>query len=128
MGGIVYNILHTTPFAKYDRDGNIVEFIQTGQRSHYAGEGVFMSTLSVAGGTMLYSFNWLNIFRGYGQHKIASFTVIILQYLLLELYFLFIELSLECIIKYFSHLYIMFKILLYLIKEIHSKFPYINLN
>ena len=59
MGGIVYNILHGTPFAKYDRDGNIVEFIHTGQRAQYAGEGVLMSTLFVVGGTMLYSFNWL---------------------------------------------------------------------
>ena len=32
-GGIVYNVLHSIPFAKYDRDGNIIEFIHTGQRS-----------------------------------------------------------------------------------------------
>ena len=87
MGGIVYNILHATPFAKCDRYGNIVEFIQTGQRSQYAGEGVLMSTLFVAGGTMLYSFNWLNSVRGYGQHKIASFTVIIFTVLVVRIIF-----------------------------------------
>ncbi len=73
MGGIVYNILHGTPFAKYDRDGNIVEFIHTGQRAQYAGEGVLMSSLFVLGGTALYSFNWLNRIQGYTQHKFASF-------------------------------------------------------
>ena len=73
MGGIVYNVLHGTPFAKYDRDGNIVEFIHTEQRSQYAGEGVLLSTLFVVGGTMLYSFNWLNSIRGYRQHKIVSY-------------------------------------------------------
>ena len=87
MGGIVYNILHGTPFAKYDRDGNIVEFIHTGQRSQYAGEGVLMSSLFVLGGTMLYSFNWLNSVRGYGQHKIASFAVIIFIVLVVRIIF-----------------------------------------
>ena len=76
MGGIVYNILHGTPFAKYDRDGNIVEFIHTGQRSQYAGEGVLMSCLFVLGGTILYSFNWLNSIKGYWAHKITCLIVI----------------------------------------------------
>ena len=76
MGGIVYNILHGTPFAKYDRDGNIVEFIHTGQRSQYAGEGVLMSSLFVIGGTILYSFNWLNGIKGYWAHKITCLIVI----------------------------------------------------
>jgi hypothetical protein len=87
MGGIVYNILHGTPFAKYDRDGNIVEFIHTGQRAQYAGEGVLMSSLFVLGGTMLYSFKWLNRIRGYGQHKIASFAVIIFIVLVVRIIF-----------------------------------------
>jgi hypothetical protein len=87
MGGIVYNILHGTPFAKYDRDGNIVEFIHTGQRAQYAGEGVLMSSLFVLGGTMLYSFKWLNSIRGYGQHKIASFAIIIFIVLVVRIIF-----------------------------------------
>jgi hypothetical protein len=87
MGGIVYNILHGTPFAKYDRDGNIVEFIHTGQRSQYAGEGVLLSTLFVLGGTTLYSFNWLNRIRGYGQHKMASFAAIIFTVLVVRIIF-----------------------------------------
>ena len=77
MGGIVYNVLHGTPFAKYDRDGNIIEFIHSGQRSQYAGEGVLMSSLFVLGGTILYSFIWLNKIQGYSQHKFASFAAII---------------------------------------------------
>ena len=87
MGGIVYNILHGTPFAKYDRDGNIVEFIHTGQRSQYAGEGVLLSSLFVLGGTLLYSFNWLNRVRGYAQHKMASFTAIIFTVLVVRIIF-----------------------------------------
>ena len=77
MGGIVYNILNGTPFAKYDRDGNIIQFIHTEQRSQYAGEGVLMSSLFVIGGTLLYSFIWLNRLQGYVHHKFASFIVII---------------------------------------------------
>ena len=76
IGGIVYNILHGTPFARYDRDGNIVEFINTEQRSQYAGEGVLMSTLFVLGGTALYSFVWINRIQGYKNHKFTSFAAI----------------------------------------------------
>ena len=86
-GGIVYNVLHSIPFAKYDRDGNIIEFIHTGQRSQYAGEGVLMSSLFVLGGTLLYSFNWLNMVRGYGQHKMASFGAVILIVLIVRIIF-----------------------------------------
>ena len=86
-GGIVYNVLHSIPFAKYDRDGNIIEFIHTGQRSQYAGEGVLMSSLFVLGGTLLYSFNWLNMVKGYGQHKIASFGAIVLIVLIVRIIF-----------------------------------------
>ena len=63
MGGIVYNILNGTPFAKYDRDGNIVEFISTGQRDQYAGEGVLMSSLFVLGGTLLYNKNNILVWK-----------------------------------------------------------------
>ena len=87
MGGIVYNVLHGTPFAKYDRDGNIVEFIHSGQRSQYAGEGVLMSSLFVIGGTMLYSFKWLNSIRGYRPHKIISFAIIIFIVLIARIIF-----------------------------------------
>ena len=87
MGGIVYNVLHGTPFAKYDRDGNIVEFIHSGQRSQYAGEGVLMSSLFVIGGTMLYSFKWLNSIRGYRPHKIISFSIIIFIVLIARIIF-----------------------------------------
>ena len=87
MGGIVYNILHSTPFAKYDRDGNIVEFIHTGQRAQYAGEGVLMSSLFVLGGTLLYSFNWLNMIKGYRRHKTISFGVIIFIVLIVRMIF-----------------------------------------
>ena len=87
MGGIVYNVLHGTPFAKYDRDGNIVEFIHSGQRSQYAGEGVLMSSLFVIGGTLLYSFKWLNSIRGYSRHKIVSFAIIIFILLIARIIF-----------------------------------------
>ena len=87
MGGIVYNVLHGTPFAKYDRDGNIVEFIHTGQRSQYAGEGVLMSSLFVLGGTILYSFVWLNRIQGYTYHKFASFAAII--FIILDMQIIF---------------------------------------
>ena len=87
MGGIVYNILHGAPFAKYDRDGNIVEFIHTGQRGQYAGEGVLMSILFVLGGTILYSFIWLNGIPGYAQHKIASFVAVVVLILIVQIIF-----------------------------------------
>ena len=77
MGGIVYNILDGTPFAKYDRDGNIIEFIHTEQRSQYIGEGILVSILFVLGGSILYSFVWLNRLQGYLKHKIISFIGII---------------------------------------------------
>jgi oligosaccharyltransferase complex subunit gamma len=77
IGGIVYNILHGTPFAKYDRDGNIIEFIHTGQRSQYIGEGILMSSLFVLGGTIFYAFNWINyLVKGYWNHKIVALGLI----------------------------------------------------
>jgi oligosaccharyltransferase complex subunit gamma len=77
IGGIVYNILHGTPFAKYDRDGNIIEFIHTGQRSQYIGEGILMSSLFVFGGTIFYAFNWINyLIKGYWNHKICALVLI----------------------------------------------------
>lgn len=78
IGGIVYNIIHHTPFAKFDRDGNIVEFIHSGQRSQYIGEGLLMSTLFVTIGTLLMSFNWINKIRGYWPHRIAALIIIFL--------------------------------------------------
>ena len=55
---IVYNILYGTPFAKYDRDWNIAQFIHTGQRAQYVGEGVLITSLFVLGSAMLY-YNFL---------------------------------------------------------------------
>ena len=85
IGGIVYNILNGVPFANYDEDGNIIEFINPDQRSQYAGEGVLMSILFVLGGTILYSFVWLNRVQGYSQHKLASFIAILFVVLDMQL-------------------------------------------
>ena len=85
IGGIVYNILHGTPFAKYDRDGNIVEFIHTGQRSQYIGEGILMSSLFVFGGTIFYAFNWINyLIKGYWNHKIFALGLIFSSLIILK--------------------------------------------
>lgn len=78
IGGMVYNIIHGTPFAKFDRDGNIVEFIHSGQRSQYVGEGLLLSTIFVLGGTLLFAFNWINKIKGYWQHRIAALILIFL--------------------------------------------------
>lgn len=90
MGGIVYNILHGTPFAKYDRDGNIIEFIHTGQRSQYVGEGILMSSLFLLGGTILYAFKWINSIKGYWNHKACSlgliFAFIIVNKIIISIY------------------------------------------
>ena len=84
IGGIVYNVLHGTRFAKFDRDGNIVEFIHTGQRSQYIGEGMLMSSLFVIGGTLFYAFNWINGIKGYWPHKIASISLIFLSLIVMR--------------------------------------------
>ena len=76
IGGIVYNVLHGTSFAKFDREGNIVEFIHSGQRSQYIGEGLLLSSLFVIGGSVFYSFNWINRIKGYWPHKIATMAAI----------------------------------------------------
>ena len=60
VSGIVYNILHGTPFAKYDKSGAIVELIRPGKRYQYMGEGIAMSSLFVLGGSVLYSLVWIN--------------------------------------------------------------------
>ena len=78
IGGIVYNIIHGTPFAKMDRDGNIIEWIHTGQRSQYVGEGLMMSTAFIITGSLLMGFNWINRIRGFWSHRIASFILIAL--------------------------------------------------
>lgn len=76
IGGIVYNIIHGTQFAKFDREGHIIEFIHTGQRSQYIGEGLLMSTIFVITGSLLMSFNWINHIRGYWTHKIVAIIII----------------------------------------------------
>ena len=90
IGGIVYNIIHGTPFAKFDREGNIVEIIHSGQRSQYVGEGLLLSSLFVLGGTLLMSFNWINKIKSTWQHRIASlsviFFIVILSKLIISLY------------------------------------------
>lgn len=75
IGGTVYNIIHGSPFAKFDRNGNIEEFIHTGQRSQYAGEGYLLSSLFVFIGTLLFSFHWINKIPGYWNHKFAFILV-----------------------------------------------------
>lgn len=90
IGGIVYNIIHGTPFAKFDRDGHIVELIHSGQRSQYVGEGLLMSTLFVIGGTLLYAFNWINKLKSYWHHRIAAlaliFFLVILSRVIVSIY------------------------------------------
>jgi len=78
IGGIVYNIIHGTPFAKFDRDGNIKELIHSGQRSQYVGEGLLLSSLFVFCGTLIFAFNWINKIKGYWPHKISAFVLIFL--------------------------------------------------
>ncbi len=78
IGGIVYNIIHGTPFAKFDRDGNIKELIHSGQRSQYVGEGLLLSSLFVFCGSLIFAFNWINRIKGYWPHKIAAFVLIFL--------------------------------------------------
>ena len=76
IGGIVYNIIHGTPFAKFDRNGSIKELIHSGQRSQYVGEGLLMSSLFVFSGTLMMAFTWINKIKGYWPHKIATFIII----------------------------------------------------
>lgn len=90
IGGVVYNVLHGTPFAKYDREGNIVEFIHSGQRAQYVGEGILMSSLFVFGGTALYAFKWINTVKGYWRHKAAClmliFTIFLIMNIIVSIY------------------------------------------
>lgn len=79
IGGIVYNIIHGTPFAKFDRYGNIVELIHAGQRSQYVGEGLLLSSLFVLGGTIMMAFTWINRIRSNWQHKIATLILVFLM-------------------------------------------------
>ena len=71
IGGIVYNIIHGAPFAKFDNKGNIVEFIHSGQRSQYAGEGLLLSGLFVLIGTFMFLMTCVNRIPGYWNHKIC---------------------------------------------------------
>jgi oligosaccharyltransferase complex subunit gamma len=90
IGGIVYNIIHGTPFAKFNREGHIVEFIHSGQRSQYVGEGLLLSSLFVLGGTILMAFNWINSIRGYWTHRLTAlaliFLIAILSRIIIALY------------------------------------------
>jgi oligosaccharyltransferase complex subunit gamma len=79
IGGIVYNIIHGTPFAKFDRYGNIVELIHTGQRSQYVGEGLLLSSLFVMGGIVMMAFIWINKITSNWQHRIATLVLIFLM-------------------------------------------------
>ena len=87
VGGIVFNILDDTSFAKYDKNGYIIEFIHHDQSLQYIGEGILVSSLFVLGGTILYSFVWLNSVQGYLKHKIISFIGIIFIILDAEIIF-----------------------------------------
>jgi oligosaccharyltransferase complex subunit gamma len=90
IGGIVYNIIHGTPFAKFDREGRIVELIHSGQRSQYVGEGLLLSSLFVLTGTVLMALVWINKLKKTWHHRIASmvliFFVVILSKLIISLY------------------------------------------
>lgn len=71
IGGIVYNIIHGAPFAKFDKNGNIVEFIHTGQRAQYVGEGLLLSGLFCLIGTLMFLMTCINRIPGYWNHKIV---------------------------------------------------------
>jgi oligosaccharyltransferase complex subunit gamma len=90
IGGIVYNMIHGTPFAKFNREGHIVEFIHSGQRSQYVGEGLLMSSLFVLGGSILMAFNWINRIKGYWAHRLTAlalvFFVAILSRIIISIY------------------------------------------
>lgn len=85
IGGIVYNIIHGTPFAKFDREGNIVELIHSGQRSQYVGEGLLLSSIFVLAGTVLMAFKWINKIQSNFHHKIAALVLIFLTVILSKL-------------------------------------------
>lgn len=78
IGGIVYNIIHGAPFAKFDKMGNIVEFIHTGQRSQYVGEGLLLSGLFVLIGTLMFLMTCVNRIPGYWNHKICFILITLL--------------------------------------------------
>ena len=81
-----------------------------------------MSSLFVLGGTLLYSFNWLNMVKGYSQHKMASFGEIIPIVLIVRIIFSIYRIKRDGIILAFSLLDITLKDRLLLIKEILSKY------
>lgn len=85
IGGLVYNLIHKTPFAKMDREGNIVEFIHSGQRAQYIGEGLMMSCLFIIMGTLMMSYNWINKIKGYWPHRILSLFILLLILIVVRL-------------------------------------------
>jgi oligosaccharyltransferase complex subunit gamma len=78
IGGIVYNIIHGTPFAKFDKYGNIEDLIHPQQRSQYVAEGLLLSSLFVLSGTLFMAFTWINKIRGYWTHRLLSLALIFL--------------------------------------------------
>ena len=77
VSGIVYNILRGTPFAKYDKNGAIVELIRPGRKSQYIGEGIAMSGLFVLGGSVLYSLVWINQLQDNTYKNILGYAAIV---------------------------------------------------
>ncbi len=76
IGGIVYNMIHGAPFAKFDREGRVIEWIHSGQRSQYVGEGVFMSSLFVVIGTLFASLSWVTRLQSEWHIRIVSIMLI----------------------------------------------------
>lgn len=78
IGGIVYNILHGAAFFKYDREGNIIEYIHTGQRAQYAGEGLLLSGMFVLIGSLMFLMTCINRIPGHLNHKLSFILICVL--------------------------------------------------
>ena len=76
IGGIVYNMIHGAPFAKFDREGHIIEWIHSGQRSQYVGEGIIMSSLFIIIGTLFASLSWIPRLQSEWHIRIVSIIII----------------------------------------------------
>lgn len=50
ISGTVYNIIHHTPIVGYNSETRVIEFIHSGQRNQYAGEGYLMGLTICIGG------------------------------------------------------------------------------
>jgi len=73
---LFYNMIHGAPFAKFDREGRVIEWIHSGQRSQYVGEGVFMSSLFVVIGTLFASLSWVTRLQSEWHIRIVSIMLI----------------------------------------------------